>query len=228
MENKEFKSASEFIQFGYEHYYGSLDKTNFPQSIMDNFDTKSFSLICLNKDFYDIIMNSNPFSDVESFINYLEANDKNNVSNFSFAKTLALIDKYELVAKQIFESALETLQKESSDLDSNNEKDSAKDLVEISYLEITNYIDLQYKEETGRIISKLNQAVEIGNKIISSINGSVKQSDVDSMKAILSELKDKSNVMPETLLDNAVATFKQTQMFEMNDNVINKMKSQYE
>lgn len=218
MENKDFKDAEEFITRQYEKWFDFVDKSSIPNSLMDNFNLKKFGHNALNKDIYFLIKKDIPYNEIESFIKFVDSNDREQLKTFSFTQTEALVNKYNTVIETMIECAEETRQ---SDIEVVN--DISGNPQECLYSELIDNVELRYGSESKRIVKELQNAVLCGKRQIAS-----SKFDSTQIKDILSKIKDDSLMTPDALLASAINIYQQTQYNVMSDKVINQLNTIYE
>ncbi|MCQ2082129.1 MAG: hypothetical protein MJZ11_10755 [Lachnospiraceae bacterium] len=219
MEKQKFKDAGEFINHLYVKYYGDIDKSSFPNSLMDNFDMIEFAKNCIYKDVYEILMNSNPINDFMSFYDVLAKNDKNNIKTFSFTYSDKIVSKY----NQIFETIVEASWEADKIFTPSNVKEEGVDENE---LDLINYVDLQYDDENKRIIDLMESLTKKCSYVSANIESLNKKELTEAQSDILnliSQMRDKRYLEPSKLLNGAALIFRQANLNKINNESINKL-----
>ena len=216
MEDNKQISAKEFIdqQYG-KFFYGRDEK--FPKSLMENFDVDKFAYQANYRDVYNLLMNCDPFREVDEFYKLLNAENRNigKIKSFTFDWTDSVVRKYRNVNDICIKHAEEA--------DTIPIEGEPKDSTE---LDIVAYIDIQYNDEIKRIIYLMKKFIERAKEIISSID-SIGNDELDikqvKLLILLDDMKDTRNVDSNRLLKGAIYIYKQLQVNVLDDNVVNKL-----
>lgn len=216
MEDNKQISAKEFIDQQYGKFFDGRDET-FPKSLMEDFDVDKFAYQANYRDVYNLLMNCDPFREVDDFYKHLDAENRNigKIKSFTFDWTDSVVRKYRNVNDICIKHAEET--------DTIPIEGEPKDSTE---LDIVAYIDIQYNDEIKRIIYLMKKFIERAKEIISSID-SIGNDELDikqvKLLILLDDMKDTSKVEPETLVAGALNIYRQLQVNVLDENVVNKL-----
>ena len=216
MEDNKQISAKEFIDQQYGKFFYGRDET-FPKSLMENFDVDKFAYQANYRDVYNLLMNCDPFREVDDFYKLLNAENRNigKIKSFTFDWTDSVVRKYSNVNDICIKHAEEA--------DTIPIEGEPKDSTE---LDIVAYIDIQYNDEIKRIIYLMKKFIERAKEIISSID-SIGNDELDikqvKLLILLDDMKDTRNVDSDRLLKGAIYIYKQLQVNVLDDNVVNKL-----
>ena len=216
MEDNKQISAKEFIDQQYGKFFDGRDET-FPKSLMEDFDVDKFAYQANYRDVYNLLMNCDPFREVDDFYKLLDAENRNigKIKSFTFDWTDSVVRKYRNVNDICIKHAEEA--------DTIPIEGEPKDSTE---LDIVAYIDIQYNDEIKRIIYLMKKFIERAKEIISSID-SIGNDELDikqvKLLILLDDMKDTSKVEPETLVAGALDIYRQLQVNVLDENVVNKL-----
>lgn len=216
MEDNKQISAKEFIDQQYGKFFDGRDET-FPKSLMEDFDVDKFAYQANYRDVYNLLMNCDPFREVDDFYKLLNAENRNigKIKSFTFDWTDSVVRKYRNVNDICIKHAEEA--------DTIPIEGEPKDSTE---LDIVAYIDIQYNDEIKRIIYLMKKFIERAKEIISSID-SIGNDELDikqvKLLILLDDMKDTRNVDSDRLLKGAIYIYKQLQVNVLDDNVVNKL-----
>ena len=216
MEEMKQISAKEFIDQQYGKFFDGRDET-FPKSLMEDFDVDKFAYQANYRDVYNLLMNCDPFREVDDFYKLLDAENRNigKIKSFTFDWTDSVVRKYRNVNDICIKHAEEA--------DTIPIEGEPKDSTE---LDIVAYIDIQYNDEIKRIIYLMKKFIERAKEIISSID-SIGNDELDikqvKLLILLDDMKDTRNVDSDRLLKGAIYIYKQLQVNVLDDNVVNKL-----
>lgn len=216
MEDNKQISAKEFIDQQYGKFFDGRDET-FPKSLMEDFDIDKFAYQANYRDVYNLLMNCNPFREIDDFYKYLDTEERNigKIKSFTFDWTDNVIKKYRKVNDICIEHGKEA--------DSIPIEGEPKDSTE---LDMVVYIDIQHDEEIRRIIELMEKLSEKGKEIVATID-SISPDELDKKQVefliLLEDVKDTRNVDSDRLLKGAIYIYKQLQVNVLDDNVVNKL-----
>ena len=184
---------------------------------MEDFDVDKFAYQANYRDVYNLLMNCDPFREVDDFYKLLDAENRNigKIKSFTFDWTDSVVRKYRNVNDICIKHAEEA--------DTIPIEGEPKDSTE---LDIVAYIDIQYNDEIKRIIYLMKKFIERAKEIISSID-SIGNDELDikqvKLLILLDDMKDTSKVEPETLVAGALDIYRQLQVNVLDENVVNKL-----
>ena len=230
-EKKVFPSAEAYIDYLEEksQVHRRLKKYTLPKSLLDEFDMLEFAKYTRNKDMYTILMNSDPFSEFDSFYNCLDTDrDINRIKTFSFNRSEDIVKKYNELSEISFDVAMSPLNEVYGEVYEEliaPLTEEEKKVESLSKDEWDFYINVsfQYEIEANRIVKVMEKLIKKGKEIVSNVE-TFSQDDMDikqvELLILLEEAKDKSNMDAKQMIKTAMNIQIQTQYNVLQGSVL--------
>ena len=221
-EKKVFPSAEAYIDYLEEksQVHRRLKKYTLPKSLLDEFDMLEFAKYTRNKDMYTILMNSDPFSEFDSFYNCLDTDrDINRIKTFSFKSSEDIVKKYKELSDVVFDVATSPLNEVYGDAYEEliaplTEEEKKEEYLSKEEYEFFFNVSAQYEMEANRIVKVMDKLIKKGKEIVSNAESFSKE-EMDKKQVelliLLEEAKDKSNMDAKQMLKTAMNIHAQIQ-----------------